>query len=483
MMIRPRTRVKTLGTLLLPALLLSSCGSFSSNARRSTERLPQSADPLDSGREIGMTLFRSTALAAVRQPATTTKVAIALAYQRVRTLFRSTVSLADFTDAPPPEVPGTPEFEQLLNRHHIRRAEAGKVTFRVDGPAFFSDFRREVAQAKKTIDVQVFIFDNDDSAVHCADLLKARSNDVRVRVLFDDVGTTFAQAAPPDTPGPKGFTPPGNIRDYLEDGSKVRVRRILDPWLVSDHTKLLVFDAERAYLGGMNLGREYESEWHDLMARVEGPITIPLQLEFNHAWRKAGPIGDFALLKAPSWYRRKPPGPGPAFRILRTDPAEGRYDVLKATRLAINASRKRVWIENPYFAADDIVDEVIAAARRGVDVRVVLPNRGDSTIMDAGNAATARDLMAAGVKVYRYPRMTHMKVMIADDWATFGSANLDTLSMRINRELNLSTNDPGTVKALENAVFTPDFKVSRAMRKSDTDSMIAPFAESIADQL
>ncbi|MFD0894150.1 phosphatidylserine/phosphatidylglycerophosphate/cardiolipin synthase family protein [Luteolibacter ambystomatis] len=478
-----RKRLTALATLLLPVLLLPSCGSFSMNARRSSERRSQSADPLDSSREIGLTLLRSTALATVRQPVTTTKVGFALAYQRIRTIFRSSVSLADFVDPPPPEIPGTPEFERLLDRKHIRHAEPGKATFRVDGPAFFSDFRKEVAQAKKTIDVQVFIFDNDDTAVHCADLLKARSNEVRVRVLFDDVGTTFAQTAPPETKGPQGFSPPGNIGEHLEDGSKVRVRRVLDPWLVSDHTKLLVFDAERAYLGGMNIGREYESEWHDLMARIEGPITVPLQLEFNRAWRKAGPVGDLALLKAPSWYRRTPPGNGPAFRILRTDPAEGRYDVLKATRLAINASRKRVWIENPYFAADDIADELIAAARRGVDVRVILPSRGDSTIMDAGNAATARDVMRAGVKVYRYPRMTHMKVMIADGWATFGSANLDTLSMRINRELNLSTNDPATVKSLENAVFTPDFRISPRMKKSDTDSMIAPLAESLADQL
>ncbi|BCU78160.1 phosphatidylserine/phosphatidylglycerophosphate/cardiolipin synthase family protein [Luteolibacter sp. LG18] len=482
-MMSTAARARNLGTLILPGLLLASCGSFSLNARRSSERQPQAADPLDSGREIGLTLLRSTAISAVRQPVTTTKVGFALAYQRIRTMFRSNVSLADFADPPPPEVPGTPEFERLLDRKHLRRAEPGKATFRVDGPAFFADFRREIAQARKTIDVQVFIFDNDDTAIACADALKARSHDARVRVLFDDVGTTFAQAAPPETPGPRGFSPPGNIHDYLKDGSKVRVRRILDPWLVSDHTKLMVFDAKRAYLGGMNLGREYESEWHDLMVRIEGPIAVPLQLEFTRAWRKAGPVGDLALFRKPAWYRPTQPGTGPAFRILRTDPSEGTYDVLKAIRLAINASRKRIWIENPYFAADDIADELIAAARRGVDVRVILPSRGDSTIMDAGNAATAREVMAAGVKVYRYPRMTHMKVMIADGWATFGSANLDTLSLRINRELNLSTNDPATVKALENAVFTPDFRHSSRMLKSDTDSMIAPFAESIADQL
>jgi cardiolipin synthase len=477
------SRRTTLAALAFATALFPSCASFSRNAQQSSERRPQASDPFASGPQIAGTVFRATALATVRQPITTTKIGLSLAYQRTRELFRSNVSLAHLAGPPGPEVPGTPAFERLLDEKEIGLSEPGKVTYLVDGPAFFSSFYREVATAQKSIDVQIFIFDNDDTAVRCADALKARSNDVRVRVLFDDLGTTFAQTAPPETLSPVGFVPPANIERYLKENSNVHVRRTLNPWLVSDHSKLLVFDGKRAYLGGMNLGREYESEWHDLMVRVEGPIVVPLQFEFSDAWRKAGPSGDLALFKPPFRFKPSPPGNEPRLRILRTDPAVGRYDVLKATHLAIANSRKRIWIENPYFAADDIEDAIIAAARRGVDVRVILPSRGDSTIMDVGNLATARNLMANGVKVMTYSRMTHMKVMICDDWATFGSANLDTLSMRINRELNLSTSDPASVRALEKAVFLPDFRDSRIMKESDTRSLIAPLVETIADQL
>ncbi len=67
------------------------------------------------------------------------------------------------------------------------------------------------------------------------------------------------------------------MRDYLRDGSDVEVRLSLNPWLVADHTKLLVFDSRTAILGGINVGREYYSEWHDLMVRVEGPIVGKLE--------------------------------------------------------------------------------------------------------------------------------------------------------------------------------------------------------------
>jgi len=470
-----------LAGLAFATVNLTSCGSLGLNARKSSE-LPQTNSSLDGARGVGMAIFRSTAVASLRQPVTTTKLGFALFYQRMRAMLRVNDS-PPVLETQPSEIPGSPEFEHLLDHHGIRHAGSGTLAFLVNGSSFYPDFEKEVAHARKSIDVQVYIFDNDDAAVHCADLLKARSGEIPVHVLCDDMGTTIAQTAAPDTPAPAGFTPPAEIVDYLREGSRVKVRRALNPWLVSDHTKLFVFDHERAYLGGMNIGREYRSEWHDLMARVEGPIVSPLQREFTRAWRKAGPWGDLALIRNPIHRDPPPLRSGIPLRILRTDTVVGRYDVLKATRYAIRASRKRIWVENPYFAADDIEDELVAAARRGVDVRVILPKRGDSTIMDTANLAAARHLMAAGVKVIRYPGMTHMKVMMCDGWATFGSANLDTLSMRINRELNLAFTDPKTIKALENAVFVPDFKRSTPLRKEETDGVIVPLVQSVARQL
>jgi cardiolipin synthase len=271
---------------------------------------------------------------------------------------------------------------------------------------------------------------------------------------------------------------------YLRNHSDVRARRTLNPWLVADHTKLFVFDQRTAILGGMNIGREYYSEWHDLMIRVEGPVVRTLTSEFNRAWRKAGPMGDLALLRVPAIFQRpRPLSGGIALRVLRTDPAEGRYEIIDSILLAIGGARRRIWIETPYFANDDVAAATESAARRGVDVRVIIPASGDSPIMDAGNLATANGIILAGGKVFQFPQMTHLKAMICDDWAIVGSANLDTLSMRINRELNIAFSHQPSVMELERTVFQPDFRRSRTIHISETTDITSRIAETIADQL
>jgi cardiolipin synthase len=91
--------------------------------------------------------------------------------------------------------------------------------------------------------------------------------------------------------------------------------------------------------------------------------------------------------------------------------------------------------------------------------------------------------LRAGVTVYHYPGMTHLKAMICDGWATVGAANLDTISLRINRELNLSYSDPDLVRELAESVFLPDFAASKPLRFEDTKRPLSPLIETIADQL
>jgi len=461
-----------------------SCSTISTNAREGRERREQSSDPVSGSGAMVASTFRATAIAAVRQPVTTIKLGIANVWNRPREIIVGNLPFHLHAEAVPEVAPGTPEFEALLDRKKFPQSQRGSIKFLVDGRSFFPELDRQIASARSSIDCQVFIFDNDDIAVRTADSLKRRGNEVRVQVLFDDMGSTFAYSAPPSTPAPRGFAPPVDMRDYLRKDSNVQVRRSLNPWLTCDHTKLFVFDQRSAILGGMNIGREYFSEWHDLMVRVDGPIVASLSREFDRAWRKAGPMGDFALFEKPAVFRKPPPaGEGIPLRILRTDAAEGRHEIMEATLLAIRAARKRVWIENPYFAHDEIVDAAQDAARRGVDVRVVIPASGDSKIMDGGNLATARSLIAAGAKVYRYPKMTHTKAMICDGWGSLGSANLDALSLRINRELNLAFSDAATIRDFENRVFKPDFRRSKLMRLADVQSPTAGLAEILADQL
>ena len=460
-------------------ILLVCCAGSSSNSRRI-----QAIDCMTGSGNLATVAFRATVVSAIRQPVTTTKLGLAVLWNRPREIIVGN-SPGNMTPQPPlVEIPGTPAFEKLLDGKRFPVAESGSIRWLVDGHRFFPELERQIAAACRSIDCQVFIFDNDDIGVRFADLMKRRSAEVRVHVLFDDLGSYGSYSAAPETLGPRGFVPPSDMHAYLRDHSDVRARRTLNPWLVADHTKLFVFDQSTAILGGMNIGREYHSEWHDLMIRVEGPVVRTLSGEFNRAWRKAGPMGDLALLRKPAFLRRpRPVTDGITLRVLRTDPAEGCYEIVDSILLAIGGARKRVWIENPYFSNDEVAKAVQAAALRGVDVRVIIPAAGDSPVMDAGNLSTASGIILAGGQVFRYPEMTHLKAMICDDWAIVGSANLDTLSMRINRELNIAFSHHRSVKELEKAVFLPDLRRSGKIRISETADIANGVAEAIADQL
>ena len=470
---------------LLPVLAaLSSCVQPALNAEKSLERIPQANPAIESGIGLGATAFRATALSVVRQPVTTIRLGAALLWHRPREVVTANIPLDLNNGHLPDAVPGSPAFEELLDEQSRTLSEGGRIKLLLGGPAFFGELDDRIAAARHSIDCQVFIFDNDDIGVRYANQLRQRAATIPVRVMFDDLGTTFAHASAPATRGPPGFVPPVDIEAYLRNDSNLRVRRTLNPWLICDHTKLLVFDRETALLGGMNIGREYFSEWRDMMVRVDGPVVGTLGHEFDKTWRKAGPAGDFSKLR-PQPRRYHPPASGNEIpiRVLRTHAASGDHQILDAILLAVRAARTRIWIETPYFAHDEIALAVASAARRGVDVRVIIPTRGDSTLMDVGNLATARALIDAGARVYQYPRMTHLKAIICDNWASIGSANLDVLSMRLNRELNIAWSDASTIRELENLVFLPTFRDSRRLTRKATDSLLAPLAEAIADQL
>lgn len=469
---------------LTPFLGICSCGSLAGPSSQNSAPRMVALDPMLAGKSLAETTFRGTVVAALKHPITSARQGLAVLWHRPREVVAGNLPIDPGPQVGMAETPGSADFERLLDDKGFPKADSGALKWLVDGGQFFPELDRQIAAAKSSVNFQIYIFDNDDIAVRYADKLRKRSADVKVRVLFDDFGSATAHLSSPKTKVPAGFTPPSDMKAYLEQGSQVKVHRTLNPWLVADHTKLLVFDDRTAILGGMNIGREYYNEWHDLMVRVEGPVVAKFADVFHRSWKKAGPLGDLALLSTPKRFKKPEPVAGQIpIRLLRTDPGVGRHEILEGSLLAIRGAKKRIYIENPYFASDEVIAAVGAAAKRGVDVRIILPAEGDSAIMDAGNLATARVLIEAGAKVYRYPVMTHMKVMVCDGWATAGSANLDVLSLRINRELNIAFSDQAEVERLVDTVFRPDFARSSRIRIEETRTPKAYLAEILADQL
>jgi phosphatidylserine/phosphatidylglycerophosphate/cardiolipin synthase-like enzyme len=351
-------------------------------------------------------------------------------------------------------------FESWLDRYTGTRREAGSLRLLIDGDGFFPRFREALQQATNHINLNVYIFDRDDVAVSIADQLKQRSSEVEVKVILDRMSSVTAGISPPATPLPEDFVAPSSIISYLKEDSAVQVRPFLNPWLSSDHSKVLLVDGYQAWLGGMNLGREYRYEWHDLMVEVTGPAVASLEADFKRAWAHAGSLGDFAyfatLLQGP---QKTPPVSGTndwmAVRFLPTRTAWKPF--ASSVFSALRRAQGYIYVENPYLFDKRIILALVKARERGVDVRVVLPRVNDFKAGGRGNIVIANYFIEHGIQVYFYPGMTHVKALLVDDWACLGSGNLNHLSLRVNQEQNVATSDPRFAARLKKDVFEADF--------------------------
>ena len=337
-------------------------------------------------------------------------------------------------------------FEKKLDSTTGTRQDLGRIKFLVDGDEYFSRLLESIDNAEESIDIRTYIFDNDDYAVSVADRLKERSQDLRVRVMLDSLGNMMAMQADSETM-PTDHRVPLSIRVYMENDSDVEVRNITNPWATGDHTKTTIIDKKTAFVGGMNIGREYRYDWHDLMLEVNGPVVDKLQYESDKAWARASIFGDFANFFAfAKGKKQHADRDGYPVRVLQTRNFDS--DIHKAQIVAIQSAQSYILIENAYFSDDRTIYELAKARRRGVDVRVIIPSAGNHGPLNASNKVTVNTLLKHGIRVYEYPGMSHVKAAIFDGWAIVGSANFDKLSLKVNKELNIATSDPATVNAL-----------------------------------
>ena len=361
------------------------------------------------------------------------------------------------------------EWERWLDQHTSTPRERGSVRLLPNGEKFFPLLERRMAEAQSCVDVHVCIFDRDDVAVAFADRLKERAAQVKVKVVFDRINSHGAGNTPPATPMPDGFVPPRKISAYLRDGSSVKVRPQLNPGLTADHSKVFLVDRRYAYIGGMNVGREYRYEWHDLMAEVEGPVVASLQKQFDKKWAQTSLWGDCALavesLRGNAVVSNIPPV-ADSIELRRLYTKTFDRQIRRAEMEAVRRARNYVHLENAYLYDNAMIVALVNARLRGVDVRVIMPAENDFKIGQGSNLVTANYLLKHGVRVYFYPGMTHVKAMQVDGWTCFGSANFDALSLRLNREADLASSDPSFAARFKSEVFEKDFARCRELKEA-----------------
>lgn len=387
--------------------------------------------------------------------------------------------LTGLADKPPPPLAAAQpmdlrQWETELDRIASRPPTTGEAELLVDGEAFFARFIDSVSAASESVRLQTYIFDNDDYATGIGELLKRRSNEgIDVKVLLDGFGTITGTMADAESI-PDHYRPPASVRRFLEADSRVAVRQKANPWFTGDHVKSTVVDQRLAFVGGMNIGREYRYDWHDLMLELRGPVVDEIAREFDIAWGHAGPLGDLGYLIAQAHKKStRNLEPGYPLRLLLTRP--GNYEIYDAQLQAARRARSYIYVQNAYFTDDSLLRELVMARRRGVDVRVIIPLETDHGPLTRSNVLAANLMLEQGIRVYIYPGFSHVKASIFDGWACIGSANFDRLSLRLNRELNIAGSAAEFSAQVRERLFERDFLVA--------PELTGPIPEHWADHL
>ena len=342
--------------------------------------------------------------------------------------------------------------DAALERHRVVFEAVSQVTTRgghdasilVDGPAAWDAIFTALRSARSTIHIESFIFEELDFNARLSEvLIERRRAGVEVRVIYDSFGSLSTPRAFLDLLHANGvalceFNPINPLRARL--------------WRPNhrDHRKIVVVDDRIAFTGGINFHSVYrsgsamrisattsalEEGWRDTHVELRGFAVDELQQLFLATWKKQS-CGSIALPEA----RPENVNTGPHHVAIIGSSPDGmpsRMYLLLAA--AITYSRESVWLTSAYFAPDEnTINALKAAARRGVDVRLLLPGITDSdAALRAGHSHYA-DLLAAGVRIFeRHDALLHAKTAVIDGvWTTIGSSNLDWRSFCQNDEVN-----------------------------------------------
>ena len=338
--------------------------------------------------------------------------------------------------------------EQALTENPL--SVGNQVVLLEDGPKTYTAMLSAIRGAKHHVHMETYIFEADEIGEQFAAALTERARaGVKVRLIYDSAGSFNT---------PKEF-----FKELSDNGVEVleynpiAADAVLKNGLAAinqrDHRKLTVVDGRTAFLGGINISSVYGSlsgsmhrdrdepfekrPWRDTHARLDGPVVTDLQHAFLNHWarqRKEPAIEDKAYFPAV-------PAQGPlVVRAIEGTPTDDGVNAMYVAFVsAVENAEKEILIMNPYFVPHESLRRSLGdAAKRGVDVRLILPSHSDSSLAYHAGRSFYEGLLEAGVKIYeRKDRMLHAKTAVIDGvWSTVGSTNLDWRSLLYNDEIN-----------------------------------------------
>lgn len=351
---------------------------------------------------------------------------------------------------------------------HLPLTGSNATEILIDGEATFASIFEGIDSARDYILIQFFIIKADELGRELHDRLIAKLREgVRVYFLYDEIGSRKL---------PRTF-----LSALRRAGAEVSPFNASVGWRhplrlnFRNHRKIVIADGRTAWVGGHNVGDEYLGRskrfghWRDTHIKVSGPAVQCIQFSFLDDWYWATTaIPDFEWNPAAA---TRGDHPGRKIIVLPGGPADDVETVSLAFLHAINSANHRIWIQSPYFVPDDqIVSALQLAALRGVDVRILLPEKPDHVLVWLSSFYFTGQEKLRHVRIYRYlPGFLHSKILLVDNSiATVGTANLDNRSFRINFELMVGVVDSEFAAEVE-SVMKRDFENAREVGPEDYD--------------
>ncbi len=328
-----------------------------------------------------------------------------------------------------------PKFMREMKRLRIGGLSGGnRLKLLTDGDSCFNEIIKALRSARSSINLETYIFNSDDIGWKIARLLvnKVKSG-LEVNVIYDAVGCLKT------SPAIMNLMREGGV-ELVEYHPFLPWRRF---WNIShrDHRKIIVVDGKTAFIGGINIGNQFAGkkfngkDWRDTHLMIEGPAVRDIQLLFMESWYKYGG----AVIDTSSHFQNLREIDKKLVMILSSKSRRKIPPIKESYLSAIKFARHFIYITNAYFIPDPrIYRALIRAVRRGVDVRLLLPEKSEVPIVQYASRYLYKRYLKHGISVYEYTKtVLHAKTAVVDGiWSTVGSSNIDRRSFRKNLEIN-----------------------------------------------
>jgi cardiolipin synthase A/B len=341
-----------------------------------------------------------------------------------------------------------------------------QLTLLINGKVAFAEMFRQIENARKYILMEFYILRDDDIGKRLAALLERKAAEgVQIHFIYDEIGSIKLGGDYIDK------LRRGGVHIHAFNSTKGAGNRFQINF--RNHRKILICDGEYGLIGGMNIGNEYcdkhpvLSPWRDTGLSIVGPAVQAVQLAFLEDWYWA-----CESLPELNWQPRPAPQDGKNCLILASGPADSVESCALMFLNLINHARDRLWIVSPYFVPDaPIIQALQLSAMRGVDVRILLPKNPDRLSIKLSSYTAIRETLPHGVQFYYYREgFLHQKILLVDDdIAAVGTANLDNRSFRLNFEITALCHNPAFASEVE-AMLLKDFERSKQLLQREVEN-------------